>query len=112
MNFRDYFMGLPKEDREAFAAKAETSVEYLLVGFFSSRDGKPRKRPGDELLRRMVAASGGAVSLAEALDYFGVASLDDLKADRVLRESFANECGTTGCGHPGQAATTEPAAAT
>jgi len=101
MNFRDYFMGLDKEARKAFAEKAGTSVDYLLVGFFSTKDGKPRKRPGDDLLKQMVTASEGAVSLAEALDYFGVASLEDLKADRVLRQSFADECSNPGCQKPG-----------
>jgi hypothetical protein len=85
MNFRDFFMGLDKEARKVFADRAGTSVDYLLVGFFSTKDGKPRKRPGDDLLKQMVAASEGAVSIAEALDYFGVASLDDLKADPVPR---------------------------
>jgi hypothetical protein len=80
MNFRDFFMGLKREEREAYAARCDTSVNYLTVAFFSTKNGIPRKRPGDEFLRRMVDASDGRVTLAEGLEYFGVATIDQLRA--------------------------------
>lgn len=80
MNFRDFFMNhLNKEQREDYAARVGTSVSYLLTAYFSTRSGVPRKRPGDELLKRMIAESGGEVTLAEGLEYFGVATIDELR---------------------------------
>lgn len=79
MNFRDYFMGLDHAERAAFAQRAGTSVAYILSAFASTKTG-PRKIPQRDLFRRLVEASDGKVSAAELADYFGFATLDELRA--------------------------------
>lgn len=80
MNFRDFFMGMSQPEREAYAARAGTSHKYIFVAFASVKSGKPRKVPKPDLLRALVDASDGRISMAEALEYFGFTTLDELRA--------------------------------
>ena len=67
MNFRDYFSGLSNEDKNAFAARCNTSSNYIQVHYMSS---PPRKVPRRDRLDEMAAASNGQVSYDEIINHF------------------------------------------
>lgn len=57
MEFQSFWQSLPPDEKQRLAENANTSVGYLhLVA------GKHR-RPGPELAKRLVAASGGTLTL-------------------------------------------------
>lgn len=58
MNLREYVLALTPEEREEFAARAGTTVNYLplLMG--------GHRKPGHELARRLTEASNGVLELS------------------------------------------------
>lgn len=66
MRFRDYYLSLSAEEREAYATRAGTTVKYLP----QLTNERPFKVPKDDLLRRLAEASEGNVSLEEVLSHF------------------------------------------
>lgn len=69
MNPVDYFASLDEEQKKNFAKRADTSLEYLRLHVLRQKGGF-RKRPGDDLIVRLVKASAGKISLDDAIDYF------------------------------------------
>lgn len=65
MDFKTYFSSLSKEEREAFARRAGTSVAYIQIHLM------PRNRiPRPELMQKLCKASRGKISRQALLDFF------------------------------------------
>jgi hypothetical protein len=64
MQFRDYFFSLTPPEREQYAARAGTSVDYIRMHLISS---PPRKIPRRKLLDALIEATEGKVSRKEML---------------------------------------------
>jgi len=65
--FVDYWRGLSKEEREAYAARAGTTVKYIETHLVSV---PPRKVPRPALMNGLAEASRGRVSKADLLRHF------------------------------------------
>lgn len=75
----DYYKTLSRDKRKVYAEKAGTTLNYLVVHVF--RETGQTRRPSNELLVGLVAASEGNVSLDEAIDYFLVQPVKKLAAE-------------------------------
>lgn len=64
----DYYRMLSKAQRRIYAAKAGTTLNYLVAHVF--RESSPMRRPSNRLLVGLVKASDGNISIDEAIDYF------------------------------------------
>lgn len=59
MNLRDYIDAMSAEGKKAFAARADTTVDYL----WQLKGG--HSRPSPEMCKRLVQASDGILELSE-----------------------------------------------
>lgn len=66
MEFREYYLSLTEDQREAYAERAGTTIGYMpqLIAV------PPFKTPKPDLMRRLAEASEGNVTLPEVLDHF------------------------------------------
>jgi hypothetical protein len=76
MKPNDYYKTLTRDQRIAYAAKAGTTLNYLVAHVF--RGESAMRRPSNNLLIGLAVASDGAVSLDEAIDYFLVEPVKQL----------------------------------
>jgi hypothetical protein len=74
MDLRTYFYGLDPTEREAFARRAQTTVEYIQCHLITRR-----KIPRPDSMRKLAAASQDQVSLDDLLACF-------YKADKESNE--------------------------
>ena len=65
MRFPDFFRGLSDQQRERYADRAGTTVEYIRVHLI-----RAKRIPRPDLMDSLVQASAGAVSRKELLDHF------------------------------------------
>lgn len=65
----DYFSSLTEAQKKDFAERVGSSLAYLRLHVFRQKGGF-RKRPGDDLIVRIVSASEKNITLDEAIDYF------------------------------------------
>ncbi len=65
MNFKAYFLGLSKAERERYAKAAGTSAHYIHTHLIN-RYKVPRKR----LMQGLAAASGGQLTVDELTQFF------------------------------------------
>lgn len=65
MTFKTYFRSLDSDAREAYAARVPTSVAYIDIHLIPRR-----KIPRPATMRALAAASGGALSYGDIVDYF------------------------------------------
>ena len=69
MKLPDYYRGLTREDRLAFASKAETTCEYIEIHLLAADEDR-RKTPRKELMNQLVVACGGHCSFEEVVSHF------------------------------------------
>ena len=65
MDFKTYYLGLTKRERETYARRAGTTTGYI-QSHLVSRNKIPRK----PTIERLAAASQGACSVDDLLAYF------------------------------------------
>lgn len=65
-----YYKSLTVAEREQYAARAKTTLMYLVSHIFRMKGSTRTPKP--ELLINLAIASEGQVSLDEAIDYFHV----------------------------------------
>lgn len=69
MRLQDYYRSLSGPEREAFAARANTTRAYIEIHLLALDAGR-RKTPRPELMRALHEASNGACSMNEVLSHF------------------------------------------
>ena len=88
MKPNDYYKTLSKAQRRTYAAKAGTTINYLVAHVF--RESRPMRRPSNSLLVGLVKASEGHISLDEAIDYFLVQPVKKLAAELEQSSQVVN----------------------
>lgn len=67
MKLGDYIRSLPPHERDAYARRCGTTPAYLNIHILHSR-----KEPRRALREALARESGGAVSIQEVLEHFGM----------------------------------------
>lgn len=65
MKLKTFYRQLPRAEREAYAKRAGTTVNYLENHLIPAR-----KMPRRDLMERLAAASNGEVSLDDVIQHF------------------------------------------
>lgn len=74
-----YYKSLTTDERKQYAARAKTTLMYLVSHIFRMKGSTRTPKP--ELLINLSLASEGNVSLDEAIDYFHVQPIKALAAE-------------------------------
>ncbi len=74
-----YYKSLSVAEREKYAARANTTLMYLVSHIFRNKGNT--RTPKHELLVKLAFASEGQVTLDEAIDYFHVQPIKALAAE-------------------------------
>ena len=63
--FDDFYRSMNREERQAFAKRADTSTAYIEIHLLPRR-----KMPKKETMQALAGASNGALSFEDLVNYF------------------------------------------
>ena len=74
MKLLEYYRGLDRAGKDAFAARAQTTRRYLDVHIM--RSDAPTREAGDRFKRQLADASEGNCSMLDVFEHFNPGTVD------------------------------------
>jgi len=71
MNFRDYYLSLEPEEREAYADRAGTTPAYIYCHLIRT---PPTRVPTIKKIKRLADATSGDITFEALVEYFASAA--------------------------------------